>query len=221
MAASNLLWLTMLQKPFVIDWVPVFQFLIFTLISTPPNFMCKQAALPNRTDMPPSHLSPLSPGQEFLESTFPATTKTTPAKTSASKEKAGSAGPVAPPALNKRNTLIKFALDQTFGSGVNTIMFSMFMHSIQAAMGHRTTGAEKSAAFLVSKGALDYAQVDWQSVVARSQLEFWPIMQAGWRLWPFVSAFNFAVVKSVEVRNLVGSLAGVGWGVYMSLVAAG
>lgn len=29
------------QKPFMIDWVPVFQFFLFTVVSTPPNFLCK------------------------------------------------------------------------------------------------------------------------------------------------------------------------------------
>lgn len=122
--------------------------------------------------------------------------------------------------LNGRNTATKFLLDQTIGAGVNTILFSIFMHSVQAAMSHRTTGAEGSIWFLAGGRALDYSQVDWRAVVERSRLEFLPIMKAGWRLWPFVSLFNFAVVRSVEVRNLVGSLAGVGWGVYMSLVAA-
>jgi hypothetical protein len=43
---------------------------------------------------------------------------------------------------------------------------------------------------------------------------------AGWRLWPAVSLINFTFVKSVEGRNLVTGLAGVGWGIYMSLFAA-
>lgn len=122
--------------------------------------------------------------------------------------------------LNAGNTAIKLVLDQSIGAGANTILFSVFMHSVQAAMSHRTTGPEGSVWFLASGRALDYSQVDWRTVVERSRLEFLPIMSAGWRLWPFVSLFNFAVVRSVEVRNLVGSLAGVGWGVYMSLVAA-
>lgn len=41
-------WLTVLQrqqKSFVIDWVPVFQFFLFTIVSTPPNFLCKSGVL--------------------------------------------------------------------------------------------------------------------------------------------------------------------------------
>lgn len=182
--------------------------------------------------MSPLKSSPLTripPGQDFLESTFPATIATpTPeaiSSAAANNEKEldreAREGRLVEPKLHIRHTVIKFVLDQTVGAAVNTVLFSMFMHSIQAAMSHRTTGAAESVSFLTSGTALDYSQVDWRMVVARSRQEFAPIMSAGWRLWPFVSLFNFVVVKSVEGRNLVGSLAGVVWGVYMSLVAAG
>ena len=51
--------------------------------------------------------------------------------------------------------------------------------------------------------------------------DFWGLMGAGWRLWPLVSAVNFTLVKSVETRNLVASLAGMGWNIYLSLCAGG
>lgn len=50
-----------------------------------------------------------------------------------------------------------------------------------------------------------------------AQEEFWPMMQAGWKLWPMVSLLNFAVFKSVESRSLVGGIAGLIWGIYLSL----
>lgn len=175
--------------------------------------------------------SPFPPGQDFLESAFPATTAspTREAVTSASSDddkeldREAREGRLVEPKLNVRNTAVKFALDQTAGAAVNTVLFSLFMHSVQGAMAHRTTGAGAagSVAFLTGGRALDYSQVDWRLVAERARREFLPIMAAGWRLWPFVSLFNFAVVKSVETRNLVGALAGVVWGVYMSLVAAG
>lgn len=125
------------------------------------------------------------------------------------------------PRLNVRNTAVKIVLDQTVAAGAITFLFSVFMHSIQAAMAHRTTGPGGSAAFLAGgRSALDYSQVDWRAVVRSAGSEFMPLMRAGWKVWPFVSVFNFVVVRSVEVRNLVGALAGVGWGIYMSLFAA-
>lgn len=44
-------------------------------------------------------------------------------------------------------------------------------------------------------------------------------MLAGLKLWPFVSVVNFTVVPA-EQRLLVGNLVGVGWGVYLSLMAS-
>lgn len=173
------------------------------------------------------------PGQDFLESTFPSTTRAAPtpealaaAATGDEKEldKEASEGRLVEPGhLHIGHTITKFVLDQTVGAAVNTVLFSTFTHSIQAAMAHRPATAgpgADSAAFLASGKALDYSQVDWRVVVARSRLDFWPLMRAALGLWPWVSLFNFTMVKTVEMRNLVGALAGVVWGIYMSLFAA-
>ncbi|OLN85747.1 PXMP2/4 family protein 3-like protein 1 [Colletotrichum chlorophyti] len=196
------------DKQLVIDWVPVFQFVIFTLISTPPNFLW----------------------QGFLEESFPAyhvsPTKDAVASAAANNEKEldreAREGKLVEPKLNIRNTVIKLALDQTVGAAVNTLAFSMFMHSIQIAMVRpvHLASAEHSAAYLVSRGAVDYSRVDWLSVVHKSRADFVPIFVAGLQLWPLVSLVNFSCIKSIEGRNLVGALAGVVWGIYMSLVAA-
>jgi protein Mpv17 len=45
-------------------------------------------------------------------------------------------------------------------------------------------------------------------------------MSAGWKLWPLVSAVNYTLVKSVEGRSFLGSVVGMGWGVYLSLVSS-
>jgi hypothetical protein len=125
----------------------------------------------------------------------------------------------------------KTLLDQTVGAAVNTFLFSMFMHGIKAAMshypgmppsgaGHSFGPANASIAFLLSGRAVDYTAVDWASVLVKSRAEFWSILVAGWTFWPFVSVVNFTLIKGIEARNLVGSLAGVAWGVYMSMFAA-
>jgi hypothetical protein len=128
------------------------------------------------------------------------------------------------PKLNIKNTVVKLLLDQTIGAAANTFLFSLFIHSIQAAMprplGSPLATPDKSLQYLLSWGAIDYGKVNWSRVIASSQAEFFPILAAGWRLWPFVSLINFAFVKTIEGRNLVGSLAGVAWGIYMSLLAS-
>ena len=60
-----------------------------------------------------------------------------------------------------------------------------------------------------------------EQAVQIAKQEFWPLMAAGWKLWPAVSLLNFTVVRSVDTRNLVGALAGMLWNVYLSLVAGG
>ena len=53
----------------------------------------------------------------------------------------------------------------------------------------------------------------------RASAEFWPVMIAGYKLWPFVSLLGFAAVRSVKGRTLLGSVAGLGWNIYLSLMA--
>ncbi|KAH7358280.1 hypothetical protein B0T11DRAFT_284115 [Plectosphaerella cucumerina] len=195
------------DTPFIVDWVPVVQFIIFTFVNTPPNYLW----------------------QDFLESTFPgyhaAPTDAAVEKAARSDDKAldKAAGPeLVEPKLNIRNTLIKTVLDQTVGAAINTLLFSVFMNSLKAAMA-RPSGLDapgQSAAFLFSRAAIDYSRVDWAQIAERTKAEFFPLIAAGWRLWPAVSLINFACIKTVEGRNLLGGLAGVGWGIYVSLFAA-
>ncbi|KAI0201787.1 Mpv17/PMP22 family protein [Astrocystis sublimbata] len=198
------------DKPIAFDLVPIFQFVLYSFLNVPPNFLW----------------------QELLESSFPAyhvsptraAVKSAAANNEKKLDKEAKEGKLVEPKLNIKNTIIKLLLDQTVGAAVNTFLFSLFIHSIQAAMsrplGAPLSNPDKSLQYLLSSGAIDYGKVDWDTVVANSKREFIPILQAGWKLWPFVSLINFAFIKSIEGRNLVASLAGVLWGIYMSLVAA-
>lgn len=155
--------------------------------------------------------------EQTFPSNHPAPTDDAIAAAAANDDKAlDSASALVEPKLNVRNTIIKTLLDQTVGAAVNTIMFTMFMYPLKAAMAHHPPGYES----LFGKSVFDYRAVNWQTAVAKSRAEFWPLIKAGFTFWPFVSLLNFAVIKDVPTRNLVGSLAGVAWGVYMSLFAA-
>lgn len=44
-------------------------------------------------------------------------------------------------------------------------------------------------------------------------------MVDGYKLWPLVSLLNYTVVP-VEKRVVVGSLVGLGWGVFLAMKAA-
>ncbi|KAL5604833.1 hypothetical protein BROUX41_001829 [Berkeleyomyces rouxiae] len=184
-----------------IDWISMFQFVLFAVLNTPPNFLW----------------------QVWLEDMFPSYHAAPPAPKSTADTK-----PPAPskPRLNVRHTAIKFVLDQTVGAAVNTLLFSVVMGALKASMTPQPGEAlddvdPSSAAYLFSARAVDAARVDWPALWAGARADFWPIVMAGWRLWPAVSLVNYAVVQSVEMRNLLGNLAGLGWGVYMSMLAAG
>lgn len=58
----------------------------------------------------------------------------------------------------------------------------------------------------------------YAEAIETAKRDFWPLVTAGWKLWPAVSLLNFTLVKSVEGRSLVGSLAGMVWGIYLSLM---
>lgn len=44
-------------------------------------------------------------------------------------------------------------------------------------------------------------------------------MLAGYKLWPAVSLLNYTVVP-MEKRVVVGSLVGLGWGIYLAMRSA-
>ncbi|KAL7947197.1 hypothetical protein V8C42DRAFT_279263 [Trichoderma barbatum] len=181
-----------------IDWVPVFQYVVFTIVSTPPNFLW----------------------QDFLESTFPA--YPTPSKQQqppSDSKKSPKSSPSPAPKLSLVNTILKFILDQTVGAALNTLLFSTFTRSLRHAMVHapRITNLPTAAKYWSSAGAVDFTAVDFALVWGEAKAEFWTLMFAAAKLWPAVSLINFTLVKSVQGRNLVGALAGVAWGIYISL----
>lgn len=190
------------NTPFVLDWVPIFQFFTFNLLVTPPNFAWQTYL----EDLFPSYEEPPKPKKE---------------------------GPAAKPTvlhpeprLNYNHVWAKTLMDQTIGAIINTFFFALYMFSIQEAMGHRYahpvySRPENSLKFLLSGKAVEYSRVNWSDTMEHVSMHFSSLLIAGWKMWPAVSLFNFTFVRTVETRNLVGALAGVAWGIYMSLFAAG
>ncbi|KAH8169948.1 mpv17 / PMP22 family protein [Sarocladium implicatum] len=154
--------------------------------------------------------------QDFLESTFPQYIQ--PPHPKKTDEKTPPA-----PKFSILNTLIKFILDQSIGAALNTLAFTTFFSAIHMAMdpAPRITSPFKAANYWVQAGAIDFGRVDYGRVWEESKLQMLPIMKAGWKLWPAVSLVNFTMLTTVEARGLVGGLAGIGWGIYMSIVARG
>ena len=97
--------------------------------------------------------------------------------------------------LNKTNVLLKFLIDQTLGASLNTLAFIFLMGSLQGQ--------------------------SYEVLKMRAEQEFLPMMIAGYKLWPMVSLAGYGGLKSVEARQLLGSCAGLGWNVFLSLQAGG
>lgn len=188
--------------PYTLNTVDVFQFVLFSILACPPNFIW----------------------QSWLEAKYPAYTVTLPpverealvdqtvkGRTTEEKRGAGDAaidhnelntgamtehGKQASQSqgrkLNVKNTAIKFTLDQTLGAAANTILF---IAGIALIRGQSTASIQQ-----------DLSE------------KFWTMIFAGQRLWPAVSLANFTLVP-LEYRMLVGNCAGLGWNVYLSLQA--
>ncbi|KAJ5166338.1 uncharacterized protein N7482_005119 [Penicillium canariense] len=127
-----------------------------------------------------------------LEASFPGTTPSNAEESSKEKENDGAGPDSSKPALNIANTIAKVVIDQIIGGAWNTVLFTLTMGVLR---GHNHA-----------------------ILLAQIREEFWPIMVAGFKLWPFVSVLNFTVVP-VDQRLLVSSLFGIVWAVYLSLIA--
>lgn len=88
----------------------------------------------------------------------------------------------------------KFLLDQTLGAAVNTILFIAAMAGINGASTDQIVQAVKE--------------------------DFWPLTLDGYKLWPLFSLVSFLWIP-VDKRVLAGCAVGMGWGIYLSLLAAG
>lgn len=175
-------------------------FLAFSIISCPPNYVWQtwlEAQFPGYAD----RLSPKEKESLVDETVAGKGTATEKAGlTSRNEKKAALTSESAPNGqrvqkqLSIRNTAIKFLLDQSFGAAVNTIMFIMGISMLRGQ--------------------------SWQHGWEETKTGFWPLVFAGQKLWPLVSIISLTLVP-VERRMVFGSIVGVGWGIFLSLMAGG
>ncbi|KAG5754938.1 hypothetical protein H9Q70_002439 [Fusarium xylarioides] len=108
--------------------------------------------------------------------------------------------------LNMPNAFIKTILDQTIGAAVNTFLLCVFINFLKSAVVPSVPSGYK----------LDYATIDWLNIIDKAYEDFFPLLVAGWKLWPAVSFISFTVLRTVKGRNLFVALASVVWGIYLS-----
>ncbi|OJD29108.1 integral membrane mpv17 pmp22 family [Diplodia corticola] len=136
--------------------------------------------------------------QEFLEDVFPGEKKkrlppTNSNDNNSEKKDAQVKDERKNAGMDWANVFWKFLLDQTVGGVVNTVLFIAGMKALN--------GGDAEAVKVAVKEGL------------------WPIFLAGTKLWPLVSIISFTLIP-VEKRVVFGSIIGVAWGVYLSLIAA-
>ncbi|TXC02435.1 hypothetical protein FocTR4_00014831 [Fusarium oxysporum f. sp. cubense] len=180
-ATSNLLAQVLmayrLDKPISVDWMPVSQFIVWTAVSTPPNYLW----------------------QDYLENKFPG-------YDTRKKDVSKRHGKAADDKLNVPNTLAKTILDQTIGAVVNTFLLCVFINLMKSAVVPSVSSGYK----------FDYTRIDWLFILNKAHEDFYPLLVAGWKLWPAVSLISFIFLRTAEGRNLFVALAGVVWGIYIS-----
>ncbi|KAF2190476.1 hypothetical protein K469DRAFT_559118 [Zopfia rhizophila CBS 207.26] len=131
--------------------------------------------------------------QNFLEDLFP-----THVQTRKSEKASGRPSNETKSHMNMTNVLIKFILDQTVGAVFNTLMFIVFMGYINAP------SAEK--------------QSPWAAVGREIKDKFYPMIMDGYKVWPIFSLVSFLWIP-VDKRIVAGCAVGIGWGVYLSMMA--
>jgi protein Mpv17 len=132
--------------------------------------------------------------QEYLEEQFPAYTTDFDGKKR----------------FSKTNTAKKFALDQTLGATVNTLLFIAVMSAFKGKDGKAIIRDCQRVCFSMSR-------IQKGKPADSSVQGFWPLAISGLKLWPLVSLLNLTIVP-VNRRVVVGSLVGLFWGIYVSLI---
>ncbi|KAI9722576.1 MAG: hypothetical protein M1828_004573 [Chrysothrix sp. TS-e1954] len=189
------------SKPYSIDTKPLSTFVIFTALNTPPNFLWQgflESSFPGYTLQ-----SKVTKHRPYSEKAIDVAHEADGEYKEGQLDKRKQVNPGEAKdrwtedvsmerRLDKKNTAIKFGLDQTFGALVNTVIFLSYMAAVNGA--------------------------DMQGVKQAVLERTWPLMSAGYKFWPLISLLSFTVVP-VQQRLLFGGMVGVVWGIFLSLFA--
>ncbi|MCJ1476095.1 hypothetical protein MMC13_004760 [Lambiella insularis] len=183
-------------NPLGLDFVAIIQYLICTLLLTPPNFIW----------------------QGFLERTFPGY----PIQKGKQKLKVDEDGKgvVVERKLDVTNTAIKVTIDQTIGAAMNTCLFLIILKVLRGGSLVECMEVVHEVWKIIDHWLQIQPPVHvCEDITHYCLLEFWSIMIAGYKLWPLVSIVNFTIIP-VERRIVVGSLVGLGWSIFLVLKTA-
>lgn len=189
------------QSPYAIDIRELMIFMAFSVISCPPNYLWQtwlEASFPGYAESLSS-----SEKEKLMDDTVVGKSTTTSSEKPGLRSRNGEKGAItaasspSPDKVKKklsiRNTIVKFLLDQSIGAAVNTVMFIMGIAMLRGQS----------------------LEAGWEE----TKTGFWPLVFAGQKLWPLVSIISLTLVP-VEQRMVFGSIIGVGWGIFLSLVGS-
>jgi len=127
--------------------------------------------------------------QLWLEETFPSNPKRVGPETGGKKDDDALAKDEKT-GLSITNTIAKFVLDQSVGASLNTLWFILMINLLRGeSLNHIATTVQN---------------------------DFFSMLMAGYKFWPIITLLNLVVVP-FDQRMLVGGLAGLAWGMYVSL----
>ena len=149
---------------------------------------------------------------EGLESALPGQTSEEPTATKSKTEKADQPKQKK---LNVKNTVAKIVIDQVIGGAWATVLFSLTMGLLRGQEYDVLVDQIRNV-----RKIRNHLWLGWDMIADLRWLkqDFWPLLIAGFKLWPLVSILNFTVVPA-DKRLLVGSIFGVVWAVYLSLMS--
>jgi hypothetical protein len=142
--------------------------------------------------------------QGWLESNFPSTKpviKTPKEKAEPAKQEE---------VLDLKNTILKFLLDQTVGAAFNIPLYFIILGTLKGqSVDHILTAVKRVSSIPVPPSI---------ALLMAFKQDSLNIYFSGMKLWPPVSLISFVFVPA-EQRVIFGSIAGVIWNIYLSLMA--
>jgi protein Mpv17 len=175
----------------VVDPVAFVHFVILAIITTPPNYKW----------------------QLWLEETFPSHPEKPEPKANGKKKDDEKVKKEQHAPLSIPNTIIKFVLDQTCGAAFNTVWFIVMINLLRGqSINHIITTVQNVSVL----DLLFSAVVLLEFLSLRLNQDFVPMIMAGYTFWPIITLVNLVLVP-FDYRMLVGGLAGLVWGMYISL----
>ncbi|RFU80184.1 alcohol dehydrogenase [Trichoderma arundinaceum] len=198
---------------FHLDLIQLIRFIVYTLITAPPNYLWQQF-LEKSLPAYPLLQQPNDPGGKDIELKAMEEAAAGPAIGEGSKSQSQGA---AQSKFSIRNTLAKWFIDCiTAGAIMNTLAFLIVMGILKGQPAVQISSNIKTVSIQYLSPSPNWQKCRLTFVPIKETI---PIIIAGYKIWPIASIISFSFIP-VHRRIVFLSFIGLLWGIYMSLVAA-